>query len=265
MVFTHSGNSGDIVFSIPTINHLTGGEKKGIVYIKAARYVYGDQFTFVKDLLLQQDGIKEVHPFVSLTPDGWGYEKWGGLKYDYDLDQARRQSMRGRIHIVKRYFDQFGIKEDHTKPFLGIDNDYKRDEKFALIHLTDRWNGLQYDWKKIYNESKKKHDKIYFIGFVGEHFEFTIRYGDIEHIQTETLIDLARLIRDCEALYCNQGVALTIAQGLGKEYYLVMNGTKTNCHLGTTNEHLLGREYLLPNHTLILGARPDSHLNHIFK
>src|SRR6478752_1530093 len=142
MVFTNSGNSGDIVFSIPTINYLTGGEKKGIVYIKAAKYVFGNQYDFVKDLLLQQDGIKEVHPFVPLTPEGWHYFNWGGLKYDYDFDSVRKggsreQSQLGTIHIIKRYFDAFGIKADHTKPFLKIDNDYKRDEKFALIHLTD--------------------------------------------------------------------------------------------------------------------------------
>ncbi len=264
MIFTHSGNSGDIVFSIPTINHLTGGEKKGIVYIKAAKYIYGNQYDFVKDLLIQQDGIKEVYPFVPLDGN-WNYEKWGGLKFDYDLDTARRQFMRGRIHIIKRYFDQFGIKEDHKKPFLKIDDHYKRKEKYALIHLTDRWNGLQYDWKKIYHEAKQRHDKVYFVGFVGEHMEFTIRFGEIEHIQTETLLDLARLIRDCECLYSNQGVALTIAQGLGKNYWLTRNGLKTNCHLGTHNEGLLGHEYLMPNHTLILGAKPDSHLNHIFK
>lgn len=263
MVFTHSGNSGDIVFSIPTINYLTGGEKKGIVYIKAAKYVFGNQFDFTKDLLLQQDGIKEVHPFV--PKEDWGYEKWGDLKFDYDLDQARRQTMRGRIHIVKRYFDQFGIKEDHTKPFLKIDNDYKRDEKFALIHLTPRWNGLQYDWKKIYNEALKRHEKIYFIGFQSEWLYFTLNYGAIEHLQTQTLLEFSRLIRDCETLYCNQGVALTIAQGLGKEYWLTKNGLKTNCHLGTPNENLIGSNYLIEGHTMIKSQPPDSHLNHIFK
>src|SRR6187549_3233261 len=99
MVFVHSGNSGDIVFSIPTINYLICGEKKAIVYIKAANYVYGNQYDFVKDLLIQQDGIKEVHPFIP-TDGNWNYFNWPGLKYDYDLDDARRQHMRGRIHIV---------------------------------------------------------------------------------------------------------------------------------------------------------------------
>jgi hypothetical protein len=261
--FVHSGNLGDVVFSIPTIQYLSVNEG-AVVYVKAANYVFGNQYDAIKDLLLQQDGIKEVHPFYP-SDGNWNYFNWPGLKYDYDLDRARLQAMRGRIHIVKRYFDAFGIDEDHRKPFLKIDEDYKRDEKFALIHLTDRWNGLQYDWKKIYNEAKQRHEKIYFIGFVGEHMEFTIRYGEIEHIITENLLEMARLVRDCEAIYCNQGVALTLAQGLGKEYYLVMNGMKTNCHLGTENEHLLGTEYLIPNHTLIIGARPDSHLNHIFK
>jgi len=264
MIYSHSGNAGDIVFSIPCIQELEkrNSSDNAIVYIKQAKYVYGDQFTFCKDLLLQQPGIKEVHPFVPID-DNWNYFNWPNLKYDYDLDDARRQSQRGRIHIIKRYFDQFGIKADHRKPFLKIDDAYKREEKFALIHLTPRWNGLQYKWRTIYEEAMKRHGKVYFIGLQCEWLDFTIRFGAIEHLPTENLLEMARLIRDTEALYCNQGVALTIAQGIGKEYSLVMNGTKTNCHLGTYNEHLLGSEYLSPSHTFTADMMPDSHLKRI--
>jgi hypothetical protein len=262
MTFVHSGNAGDIVFSIPTINHLTGGEKFATVYIKTSKYVYGNQYDFVKDLLLEQPSIREVIPFTP-SDNNWNYFNWPGLKYDYDLDLARNQSGRGRIHIIKRYFDTFGIQKDHTLPFLKIDDYYKRDERFALIHLTSRWNGLQYDWKRIYNEALARHGKVYFIGFVSEWLDFQLRFAQLEHIQTETLLDMARLIRDCEALYCNQGVALTIAQGLGKEYYLVRNLNKTNCHLGTVNEHLIGFDYA--NNEAYKNAIPDSHLITKFK
>lgn len=258
MIFTHSGNAGDIIFSIPTINHLTSGERKAIVYIKTAKYVYGDQFTFVKDLLLLQEGIKEVHPFTPAGADDWNYFRWPGLTPDYDLDYARLQRQRGMIHIVKRYFDQFGIVKDHTRPFLAIDDEEIRHERFALIHLTPRWNGLQYDWARIYNEAKERHGKVYFTGFVSEHLDFTIRYGEIEHLQTENLLELARLIRDAEAIYCNQNVALTIAQGLGKQYYLARNGMKTNCCLYTSNEYLFDGGYFIAGNTMSMP--PDSHL-----
>lgn len=262
MVFAHSGNSGDIVYSIPTINELSGGD--ATLYVKPAKYVYGNQFDFVKDLLLQQDSIKEVLPFTP-SDDNWNYFNWPGLKYDYDLDQARLQRQRGRIHIVKRYFDQFGIKKDHTVPWLKIDEREKRDEKYALIHLTPRWNGLQYDWERIYREALERHGKVYFIGLQCEWLDFCIRFGNIEHLQTENLLEMARLIRDCEALYCNQGVCLTVAQGLGKDYYLVRNAQKTNCHLLTANEHLLGAEYLSKTHTFTPEMMPDSHLQTRFK
>lgn len=257
-IFCHSGNAGDVIFSIPTINHLVNHEKKAILYIKTARYVYGNQYTFLREFLLQQDGIKEVHPFTPSDPNDWNYFKWPGLNYDYDLDHARLQRQRGRIHIVKRYFDQFGINKDHTKPFLKIDDEEKRNERFALIHLTPRWNGLQYDWGRIYEEAKERHSKVYFVGFISEHLDFTIRYGDIEHLQTDNILELARLVRDSEAYYCNQNVGLTLAQGLGKEYYLAKNGMKTNCCLYTPNEHLFGTDYLIPGNTL--NMLPDSHI-----
>ncbi len=259
MILTHSGNAGDIVFSIPTINYLTGGNKIATLYIKDVKYIspYGSQFDFVRDLLLQQDGIKEVLPFTP-SDNNWAYFNWPGLTYDYDLDKARHERNRGRIHIVKRYFDAFGITKDHKEPFLKIDNECKRDEKFALIHLTPRWNGLQYDWDRIYQEAKDRHENVYFIGFQSEWLDFTVRYSQIEHIPTVDLLDIARLIRDCQAVYCNQGVSLTIAQGLGKQYYLARNGDKTNCLLFTPNEHVYGREYYAKNNTLSMA--PDSHL-----
>lgn len=254
MIFTHSGNSGDIIFSIPTINHLS---KEAILYVKPAKYVYGDQYTFLKDFLLLQD-IKEVIPFT--PPDNnWNFYHWPGLKYDCDLDIARQQRYRGRIHIIKRYFDAFGINKDHRiVPFLKIDDRDKRNERFALIHLTPRWNGLQYDWAKIYKEALERHGTVYFIGLQCEWLDFVVRFGQIEHLQTENILEMARLIRDCEALYCNQGVALTLAVGLNKKYYLVKNGYKTNCHLGIENENLIGYKYLIRDHTL--GMPPDSHL-----
>lgn len=260
MTLTHTGNAGDIIFSIPTINALAKRHgERATLYIKRLQYVcpYGDQYEFVKDLLAQQSGVKEVVPFVP-SDNNWNYFKWSGLKPDYDLDEARHQKNRGRIHIIKRYFDQFDIREDHTKPFLKIDDYEKRNEKYALIHLTPRWNGLQYDWKRIYSEALERHGKVYFVGFQTEWLDFVVRFGQIEHLPTENLLQLSRLIRDCEALYCNQNVSLTIAQGLGKPYYLARNGYKTNCILGTPQEHIYGTEYLLRENTL--NMPPDSHL-----
>ena len=260
MIFTHSGNSGDVIFSLPTINFLTGGRKEAILYIKPARYVYGNQYEFCKDFLLQQDCIKEVRCFEPERKEDWSYFRWPGLNFDYDLDIARYQKGRGRIHIVKRYFDAFGITEDWRKPWLKIDEEAIFKRRFALIHLTDRWNGLQYDWIKIYREALCKHEYVFFIGLKNEHDDFEKRFGRlIGWLPTQNLLQMARLIRDCQALYCNQGVALTIAQGLGKEYYLVRNGDKTNTHLGTPNEHLLGVDYLAKNHTLE-NMPPDSHI-----
>lgn len=257
VVFCHSGNSGDIVYSIPTIKHLSGSEP-ATVYIKAVQYASpnGNQFDFVERFLTQQ-GITPI-PFIPEDND-WSLYHWPWVKYDYDLDKAREQRQRGTIHIIKRYFDAFGIAKDHKQPFITVDNLYKRNEKFALIHLTSRWNGLQYDWCKIYEEAMQRHGKVYFVGFQYEWLDFTIRYEGIEHLPTNDLLDLARLVRDAEAVYCNQGVVLTLAQGMGKDYWLVRNGNKTNCHLGTFNEHLYGREYLIPDHTMG-NSVPNSHI-----
>lgn len=234
--FLHSGGLGDIIYSLPTIKALGGG----IVYVKPHnhRHPYGNLYELMKDILLAQDYILDVRPYV---PDNGNWEFFQYRKdtpIDYDLDLARLQKKRGLIHIVKRHLDAFNVDlPGWQNPWLQVDDFYPMNEDYTLIHLTERWRGdMLIDWTKVLHSIK---GKVYFIGFTYEHLDFTIRHGHIEHLQTDNIIHMARLVRDCKALYCNQSVALTIAQGLGKEYYLEQKPSKTNCLLLTPNENIL--------------------------
>ncbi len=245
MIFSHSGNIGDVLWSLPFINHMTKGERIADLYIKTKAYEMGDQFTAVQELLLQQPYIKAVHPFVP-NDNNWSDHYWPGLNMDYDLDAARWQTGRKYIYHVKRYFDTFKEPYSHPQsPWLKVDDlpyspTERHPENYALIHYTGRWNAsFSVDWKRVYEMVKGNHKNVYFIGFTSECNYFNANFGQVEQLFTRNLLEVARLVNRAEAIYCNQSPVLVLSQALGKEYYCAFNLDRTNCRQNTPNEHAL--------------------------
>lgn len=237
MNFLTSGSLGDIIYALPTIRALGGGT----LYVKESYFwpPYGNLYTAIKDMLYQQDCIQDVKPYSGdLPPFHYDPE----IKIDYDLDLALNQPLRGRNHNIKSCLNAFGISNaDWNKPFLKVEglNQWTKfhDQPYSLIQLTPRWRDhTQINWERVYLNIT---GNVYFVGFQDEYLDFMDKYGYIQHIETANILELAILIRDCQALFCNQSVGLTIAQGIGKTYWLEQKPTKTNCLMYTPNENIL--------------------------
>lgn len=236
--FKHNGKIGDIIFSLPAIRELGGG----ILYIPEDT---PDECTGIysalKDLLLLQPYIYEVREY----PSGLTYmEQALGIHIDYDLDDARKQPAKGVIHIVKRYLDQFKISLPNWKePWLVVDDKPTGVVgPYTLINFTgrhrenERQENSKVDWKRVMRSIK---GSVLFVGHPREYALFCLTYGPGVYYHTKNMLEVARLVRDCNALYCNQSSALAIAQGLGKTYHLDVKPGKTNCLLYTQNEYIL--------------------------
>jgi hypothetical protein len=163
-----------------------------------------------------------------------------GLQFDYDIDSFRQMRGRGRIHIMVNMLTRFGLSTSGwNKPWLEVTGAAPNTPacEYSLIQLTPRWReGSQVNWGKVFMSIS---GPVYFIGFPEEHAEFCQLYGQLSRLPTENILQMAQLIRDCKALYCNQSVGLTLAQGLGKTYHLEPKRNKTNTLLFTSNEHIL--------------------------
>lgn len=227
-----SGGCGDIIYSIPVM------KKLGVtrIYVKENWYrpPYHSLYSVMRDLL-------KMHCFEVLpTPGGYdpmNYEP--GLNLDFDMDRFRLQPKRGKNHIMVSMLTYFGLSNNGwQKPWLTITGESGKDlNSYNLINLTPRWrDNSRVNWRRIFENIK---GPAYFIGFPEEHDAFCRLYGQIEHLPTDNILHMAQLIRDCQALYCNQSVALTIAQGLGKCYFLEVKPGKTNTLMYTHNENIL--------------------------
>lgn len=238
-IFKHNGKIGDIIFSLPTIRALGGG----ILFIpENTPDECTGMYSAVKDLLMLQPYIHEVREY----PSGLGYmEQAPTIRIDYDLDDARKQPAKGVIHIVKRYMDQFGIDLKTWKdPWLLVDDKPTGIVgPYTLVNFTGRHRNNErnqnsnVDWRRVMRSIV---GPVVFLGLRSEYIAFCEEYGHmIPHRITNNMLEVARLIRDCDALYCNQSSALAIAQGLGKTYHLDVKPGKTNCLMYTKNEYIL--------------------------
>lgn len=236
--FRHGGKIGDVIFSLPAIRELGGG----VIYLpENTPDECNGMYTTLKELLLLQPYIKEVLEY----PSGYSYmEQAPDILIDYDLDHARKQPAKGRVHIVKRYLDQFRINYPNWKePWLVVDDKPARIKgPYTLISYTgrhisnERGETSRVNWKRVIDSIP---GPICFIGLSHEHLSFRAQCAPIMWAQTENMLEVARLIRDCDALYCNQSSALAICQGLGKTYHLDVKPGKTNCLMYTKNEYIL--------------------------
>lgn len=226
-----SGGLGDIVYSIPILRELN----VKTIYIKENWYYHPNHslYSAIKTFM-------ESQGFTPLPTKGglkeMVYEK--GLKFDYDLDTFRKMPGRAKVHIQTNLRRVFNLPEKQFEPWITGFTHYKKiGSLYSVIHLTNRWReGSKVDWKKVLHSIP---NKVYFLGFQHEWVEFCHQYGNIEWLPTDDIFDMAHIIASAKDVYCNQSVALTLSQGLGKEYFLDRKPRKTNTLMGTKNEHLL--------------------------
>lgn len=212
MTAASTGGNGDICYSIPCMKQLGVTD----VYLPAVFYQMMSRF-------LQSQGFT-VHSFPAICPP-----------VDYVMDDFRQQPLRGKNHIMYSIAQQFKTKFDKT-PWLKIPPHPDLTGPYTVVHLTGRWReGSRVDWKRVRAELVNP----VFIGLQHEWSDFCYKYGDIKWFPTEDIYEFAQVIAGSEALYCNQSVSLTIAQGLGKKYYLEVKPRKTNTLLYTPNENIL--------------------------
>lgn len=218
-VMATSGGAGDIVYSIPVARLM------GITHYAVKENFYhsphGSLYLSMLHLLDSQ-GFEVISTSGSY-PVG-EYEP--GLQYDHKTEDFLLQPSRGRNHIILSMCNQWRVAmPDISKGWLtGIEPLQSHD---YLIHVTKRWRDRsRVRWASVVRRIK---GTMAFIGHAHEYEDFCKEIGQtIPYLFTDDLYTAARYIAGCKALYCNQSVMLTIAQGVNVRRFLERKPMKTN-------------------------------------
>jgi len=226
--YKHSGTTGDLIYSLPIVQHFGGGEfylhMDQIDYL--SRHFYGVQspafhtgrmndkdYEFIKSFMEAQTYITK---FAKLDP--------AVDEITHNLDKFRPLFIKHPGNYVDVYGAVFGVndpdtlKELRNNAWLTVPEVKTVEGKKVAVNRTARWVPPQLS--PIWNEWTLQgiEDKAFFLGLPEEYEAFKKATGwNIPHQPTSTLLEVAEYIAGAEAFIGNQSVALSVAIGLGHQ------------------------------------------------
>lgn len=200
-VFCHSGATGDIVFSLPTIRAMGGG--KLIIT------------NFHKQRAESITKLIEVQPYISSV-------EWSELKpsYAYDLDKFRQHAGH-HSNLVEAHFKGQGILIDKWQDgWLTLPENVNiiNGVRYSIINRTTNYADPNCDWAKEVEYLETISDVVYFIGYPEEYllfqdkFKTNAKYFACDFLEGAYLIQKAVMFTGCYSAWS------TIAMGLGINY-----------------------------------------------
>lgn len=231
-VFHHSGDLGDIIYSLPTIRALGGGVlllSPDLKYHETREIMTPRRFENIKSLLTRQPYLDEVVLGEILHPDT-----------DYDLNIGRkvfveagngaspeRQQEILATPLTQVYLNAFDVpREAEREAWLEVDTHVEVPGRPVVINRSQRYHNPDFNWRAIV---ERYSDRAIFVGLPKEHAAFVEKFGYVPYYPTENLLDVARVIAGCKLFIGNQSCPHAIAEGLKAPVILEVCREVPNC------------------------------------
>jgi hypothetical protein len=202
--FFHSGATGDIIFSLPTIKAMGGGK----LYIS----------NFDKQRAESIKKLIEVQPYITEVEirDGWAP--------GYDLNRFRDYASHNN-NLVEAHFRGQNIPIDPTwkEGWLTLPEpnfELFPTKKYSVINRTTNYADPNFNWANEVEYLKTISDEVYFLGYFKEWQLFNSTFGtdinfvDLDFLEGAYFIKNAVMFSGCYSCWS------TIAMGLGLTYRL---------------------------------------------
>jgi hypothetical protein len=218
-VFFHSGDLGDIIASLPTIRQLGGGDlvigqRMWRPLVGNRENMRGKRYQVIEPLLKSAPYLTNVI-YDDQPP-----------KVAYDLSQFRPITARllsaSRLekiignkikltNLVALQARYLGIKNIDVSPWIKVDPEPAARGKIVIARSA-RNHHPRFPWPWLVQTHRTK---MVFIGLPEEHREFEREFGKVEHLPTQDLLQVARLIAGSDLFIGNQGCPAWIAMAIG--------------------------------------------------
>ena len=206
--FLHSGNSGDVIYSLPAVYELS---KKGKAnyYLQSGQKGIYEAFHPLGGVMLNDKMISMLIPLLEYQPEINFCKKYEGEEIDVDLDSFRNYSiLLDRGNIVRWYFYVFGISRNTSLPWLTAPTEtfYKNSIVIARSH--------RYRLPLIDYSFLNKYENIFFVGVEEEYNDMKKYIPKIIFKQVTNFLEMATIINSCKLFIGNQSFPFSIAEGL---------------------------------------------------
>lgn len=213
--FLHSGDLGDIIYSLPTLKWFHGqtGVKCRLLFSQAGEAgrvrvrepINKAKLDFIKPLLLAQDYIASV-------------DLWNGTdKADVSFFLFRDNRSLHENLAVAQLKHAHAPKEMADSPWLKVDAGAIKSGR-VVIARSPRYHNDSFPWRKVID---KYAGRMLFVGLPEEHKAFCRDFGlllqDIPFRAVGTMLEMAEVIASADLFIGNQSCPYAVAIGLGQK------------------------------------------------
>ena len=206
--FIHSGDAGDVIFSLPAMLAKTGGQPFKLILGTKTRVRKNFDVAWSNNLM----SLLRIQPYIA---DVWLQKPEDTWNVDCDGFRNRMftQWVKGKTALAYTC-DEFGISSHGvgSAPWITVDQPMHVDGCPVVVNRTYRYLNPTFPWRHVV---QKYRGQMVFIGFPEEHDRFMISYGvKIPYCPTENTLEMARLLAGCRLFVGNQSLAHAIAEGM---------------------------------------------------
>jgi hypothetical protein len=208
--FKHSGNAGDIIYSIPTAYAIANNATIHYHLSLGMKGVYGNSPHPLGNLMLNEKMVEMLTPLLTTQPRIASCSIHQPTeKIDVDMDLMRSHPINmGAGHIARWYFYVFGVNADLGKPWLFAKED-ETVKDHIVIARSQRYHapGIDYSFLKKYNQ-------LTFVGVEQEWKEMREMIPKLDYRPVKDFLELAQVINGSKLFIGNQSFPFSIAEGL---------------------------------------------------
>jgi hypothetical protein len=220
--FKHSGNCGDIIYSLPAVWELVKNGKVEF-YLQINTPTRYNNYHPLENVMLNKKMADMLKPLLLYQPFCKSCEIYSGNKIDYDLDIFRKFILLpDRGNIARWYFYIFAVYPSLSNPWLIAPKEPTMKD-CILIARSHRYRNPNISYSFL-----QKYPNVKFVGVEQEFLDMKSSIPNLEYKPVNDFLEMATLINSCKLFIGNQSFPFAIAEGLKinrllEVYYLSPN------------------------------------------
>jgi len=207
--FKHSGNAGDIIYSLPALAALAKGSPAEIYLKLDAAARYGKRVHPLGNVMLNRKMFTMLKPLLQEQAQIAACEILCDQEIDFDLDAMRQYPFPQHAgHIARWYFLTFAVTADLGRPWLAAtpSNEF---ERHIVVARSQRYRAPMIDYSFL-----SKYPRVGFVGIEAEFNDMRAMIPHLEYLPVVDFLQMAEIIAGSYLFIGNQSFPFSVAEGL---------------------------------------------------
>ena len=209
--FKHSGNAGDIIYSLPAAFALADNSSIELFLNvdQPMNFAIERGKHPLNGVMLNRDMVSMLQPLLLSQSKIEICDIYDNQSIDYDLDVIRQSAFETHSgNIARWYFLHFGVNADLGKPWLTVTPDTSFNDYIVIARsLGYHSPGIDYSFLNKYRN-------LIFVGVPEEFKEMKQVLPAITYQPVSNFLELAELIAGCKFFIGNQSFPFSLAEAL---------------------------------------------------